>query len=76
PVIVENDVNLAAQGERWRVHGVETSNFAFFALGTGVGMGIIANDHGYTHSVAEDLPQIDCVDAGDAWSYIDMSGGR
>ncbi|MEB3047035.1 ROK family transcriptional regulator [Rhizobium mulingense] len=43
PVIVENDVNLAAQGERWRGHGVEIDNFAFVALGTGVGMGIMAN---------------------------------
>lgn len=42
-VIVENDVNLAAQGEKWRGHGVESSNFAFVALGTGIGMGIIAN---------------------------------
>ncbi|MGO4483118.1 putative NBD/HSP70 family sugar kinase [Rhizobium pisi] len=43
PVIIENDVNLAAQGEKWRGHGVDTDNFAFIALGTGVGMGIIAN---------------------------------
>ncbi|MBY3598217.1 ROK family transcriptional regulator [Rhizobium bangladeshense] len=43
PLIVENDVNLAAQGERWRGHGLEVGNFAFVALGTGVGMGIIAN---------------------------------
>ncbi len=43
PVIIENDVNLAAQGERWRGHGATSDNFAFVAVGTGIGMGIIAN---------------------------------
>ena len=43
PVVIENDVNLAAQGERWRGHGSAASNFVFMALGTGIGMGIIAN---------------------------------
>ncbi|WP_368517521.1 ROK family transcriptional regulator [Rhizobium sp.] len=43
PVVIENDVNLAAQGERWRGHGSTSDNFAFVAVGTGIGMGIIAN---------------------------------
>ena len=43
PTIIENDVNLAAEGERWKGHGVDVGNFAFVALGTGTGMGIIAN---------------------------------
>lgn len=43
PVFVENDVNLAAKGEQWRGHGAGLSTFAFIALGTGVGMGIIAD---------------------------------
>ena len=43
PVIIENDVNLAALGERWRGHGMNIANFAFIAFGTGVGMGIVAN---------------------------------
>ena len=43
PVLVENDVNLAALAEQWRGHGVNKKNFAFVALGTGIGMGIIAN---------------------------------
>ena len=43
PVQVENDVNLAANGERWQgcCTGVET--FAFVALGTGIGMGVVAD---------------------------------
>jgi predicted NBD/HSP70 family sugar kinase len=42
-VIVENDVNVGALGERWlgRARGVET--FAYIALGTGLGMGIVAD---------------------------------
>src|SRR5690606_11026752 len=41
-VIVENDVNVGALGERWlgRAKGVET--FVSVALGTGLGMGIVS----------------------------------
>jgi predicted NBD/HSP70 family sugar kinase len=45
PVVIENDVNLAARGEQWRGGGVEISDFVFLAFGTGVGMGIVANGH-------------------------------
>jgi predicted NBD/HSP70 family sugar kinase len=45
PVVIENDVNLAARGEQWRGHGAGLHNFVFIALGTGVGMGIIADGH-------------------------------
>ena len=45
PVIIENDVNLAARGEQWRGRGTGVRNFVFIALGTGVGMGIIADGH-------------------------------
>jgi glucokinase len=43
PVAIDNDVNLAAIGE-WR-HGLAqgASDFVFIAVGTGIGMGIIAN---------------------------------
>jgi predicted NBD/HSP70 family sugar kinase len=42
-IIVENDVNVGALGERWlgRARGLET--FAYIALGTGLGMGIVAD---------------------------------
>jgi predicted NBD/HSP70 family sugar kinase len=41
PVTVQNDINLAALGERWRgvARGVE--NFAFLSVGTGLGAGIV-----------------------------------
>ncbi len=44
PVLVENNVNLAAVGECWAgiARGVPT--FAFIAIGAGVGMGIIIDD--------------------------------
>jgi glucokinase len=40
PVIVENDINLAAVGERWCGAAKNVENFVFIALGTGVGAGI------------------------------------
>ncbi|MBO1077035.1 ROK family transcriptional regulator [Roseomonas marmotae] len=43
PVSVENDVNLAAKGEQWQGCCQDVRDFAFIALGTGVGMGIVAN---------------------------------
>jgi predicted NBD/HSP70 family sugar kinase len=41
PVLIENNVNLAAIGESWHglAHGVST--FAFVAVGAGVGMGLV-----------------------------------
>jgi predicted NBD/HSP70 family sugar kinase len=42
-VAVENDVNLAAVGERWRGCCRDAATFAFVALGTGIGMGLMAD---------------------------------
>ncbi|GII92631.1 ROK family transcriptional regulator [Sinosporangium siamense] len=39
-IVLDNDVNMAVVGERWRGAARECSNFAFVALGTGIGMGI------------------------------------
>jgi len=46
-VTVENDVNLAAVGERWRgvARGVE--DFVFLSIGTGLGAGVVL--HGELH---------------------------
>lgn len=41
---VENDVNCAALGERWRGAGAEFKDIFCVALGTGVGGCVIAND--------------------------------
>lgn len=43
PVLVENDVNLAAVGESWQGVARGTSDVAFVWIGPGVGLGIISN---------------------------------
>jgi glucokinase len=56
PVIVENDVNLAALGELWFGAGQGTSNMVLIAIGTGVGAGLIINGalyRGHTESAGE-----------------------
>lgn len=40
-VSFENDVNLAALGERAHGHGREIANFVYFSVGTGVGAGLV-----------------------------------
>ncbi len=44
PVLVENNVNLAAVGERWAGVARGVSTFAFIAIGAGVGMGLVIDD--------------------------------
>lgn len=41
PLVIENDVNLAAIGEQWQGCCREVRNFAFIAMGTGIGMGLV-----------------------------------
>jgi predicted NBD/HSP70 family sugar kinase len=40
-VTVENDVNLAAVGERWRGVAQGVDDFAFLSVGTGLGAGLV-----------------------------------
>ncbi len=40
-VSVQNDINLAAVGERWRGVGRGVENFAFVSVGTGLGAGLV-----------------------------------
>jgi predicted NBD/HSP70 family sugar kinase len=42
-VIIENDVNMAAIGEQWLGKAKGKSTFAFLALGTGFGMGVLSD---------------------------------
>jgi predicted NBD/HSP70 family sugar kinase len=44
PVLVENNVNLAAVGEKWFGLARGVSTMAFIAVGAGVGMGIVIDD--------------------------------
>lgn len=41
PTMVDNDVNMAALGERWAGCAANEANFVFIALGAGVGAGIV-----------------------------------
>lgn len=43
PTVIENDVNLAAIGERDFGQDLNTDTFAYLLLGTGVGAGIVLN---------------------------------
>ncbi|MET0716662.1 MAG: ROK family protein [Mycetocola sp.] len=43
PVVIENDVNVSAVGELIAGLGRGHSDFVFISVGTGIGMGIIAN---------------------------------
>jgi predicted NBD/HSP70 family sugar kinase len=41
PVMLENDVNLAALGEQWRGVARGVDDFVFLSIGTGVGAGVV-----------------------------------
>lgn len=43
PAIVDNDVNMAAVGERWTGSGKGVRDFVFIAIGTGIGAGVVLN---------------------------------
>ncbi|HLL50317.1 MAG TPA: ROK family protein, partial [Thermomicrobiales bacterium] len=57
PVAIEQDANAAALGERWRGAARDLANFAFVALGTGIGVGIVLNGQIYrgAHHAAGEL---------------------
>ncbi|SRR6266511_1320652 len=52
PVQIDNDVNLAAVGERWRGLGLKPENVVVVSIGTGIGMGIIIGGEIYRGSGA------------------------
>jgi glucokinase len=50
PAAVDNDVNLAAIGERWAGSAKGCSDFVFMAIGTGIGAGIVLDGRPYRGS--------------------------
>jgi predicted NBD/HSP70 family sugar kinase/DNA-binding CsgD family transcriptional regulator len=64
PVTLENDINLAALGERW--HGVArgVDDFAFLSIGTGLGAGLVLGGelHRGRHGAAG---EVDLVHGGE-----------
>jgi len=56
PVILENDANAAAMGEKWLGAGRDVNDLVLLTLGTGIGGGIIVNGrvlHGFVGMAAE-----------------------
>jgi predicted NBD/HSP70 family sugar kinase len=47
PVLVDNDVNVAAIGEKWRGLAATVPTFVFVTIGAGVGMGIVIDNELY-----------------------------
>lgn len=63
PVTLENDVNLAALGERWLGAARGVADFAFLSVGTGLGAGIVL--HGEIHRGRNGAAgEVDLVSAG------------
>lgn len=44
PVVVDNDVNLAAVGEQWKGVAAGAHDFVFISLGTGIGAGVVIDN--------------------------------
>jgi len=56
PVILENDANAAAMGEKWMGAGKDVRDLVLLTLGTGIGGGIISDGrvlHGYLGMAGE-----------------------
>ena len=79
PVLVYNDVNIASLGER---ETINTNDFVFLALGTGVGMGVVLNGElrsGFNGHAGEigDLPLVSKIDSrGEIVRFDDLVSGR
>src|SRR5205823_10986476 len=57
PVTLENDINLAAVGERWAGVARGVDDFAFLSIGTGTGMGLVLGGelHRGNHGAAGEI---------------------
>ncbi len=66
PVLLENDANAAALGEKWMGAGRDVDDLVMLTLGTGVGGGIVSNGrivHGFV-GMAGELGHITVVPGG------------
>ena len=73
PAIVENDVNLAILGERWRGTAKGHQNCVYITVGTGIGAGIIVDGvlHRGHHFMAGEIAFM-CMGA----EYVDSGTAR
>lgn len=72
PAVVENDVNAAAMGERWRGAARGHESFLFVSIGTGVGAGLVLNGEIYrgAHFAAGEINLLP-VDASGGEGYLE-----
>jgi predicted NBD/HSP70 family sugar kinase len=55
-VVLDNDVNMAIMGEQWRGSAQQSRDAVFIAIGSGIGMGVLAGgemQRGYTGAAGE-----------------------
>jgi predicted NBD/HSP70 family sugar kinase len=73
PVVLENDINLAALGEQWLGVAEGVDDFVFLSVGTGMGAGLVlgGNLHRGHHGAAG---EVDYALAG-LGAEVDPSGG-
>src|SRR5215211_6623801 len=84
PVAIEHDANAAALGERWRGAARNLESFAFVALGTGIGVGIVLNGQLYrgAHNAAGELGDLVVgreflgQERGDQGNLAQLIGGK
>jgi predicted NBD/HSP70 family sugar kinase len=84
PVAIEHDANAAALGERWRGAARDLASFAFVALGTGIGVGLVLNEKLYrgAHHAAGELGDLvvsrQCLgqDRGGQGNLAQLIGGK
>lgn len=63
PVVIENDANCAALGERWMGAGRQFRNFVLMTLGTGIGGGIVCD--GKLLEVAAEVGHMSIISGGE-----------
>jgi predicted NBD/HSP70 family sugar kinase len=76
-VLVDNDVNMATEAERRHGLGREVDDFVFIAVGTGIGMGIVAGgrlQRGATGAAGE-IASLPVPGAGGPRPLEELAGG-
>jgi len=75
PVVVDNDVNLAALGERRAGAGQDVDSFAYLSIGSGLGAGIVL--HGRLHRGARGAAgEVGFLPVGEDPFALSQVGGR
>jgi predicted NBD/HSP70 family sugar kinase len=77
PAVVENDVNAAAMGERWRGAARGHESFLFVSIGTGIGAGIVLDGDIYrgAHFAAGEINLLPVGSPGNEGYLEDRASG-